>query len=112
MQDEIVTRLAGALKTELAAAEARRAELSPNPDSVDLYFQGMAWLNKGIAPRNLTQARGFFDRALSANPVNVDALVGSGCAEAIAGAAFIRTQPFRGFRFGRSEADQGPVAGP
>ena len=97
MQDEIVTRLAGALKTELAAAEARRAELSPNPDSVDLYFQGMAWLNKGIAPRNLTQARGFFDRALSANPVNVDALVGSGCAEAIAGVLSYVPNPFAAF---------------
>ena len=30
MQDEIVARLAGALNTELAAAEARRAERSPN----------------------------------------------------------------------------------
>src|ERR1700723_3770284 len=47
MQDEIVARLAGALNVQLAAAEARRAELSPNVDSMDLYFQGMAWLNKG-----------------------------------------------------------------
>jgi acetyl esterase/lipase len=46
MQDEIVARLAGALNAELVAAEARRAEQAPNPDSMDLYFQGMAWLNK------------------------------------------------------------------
>ena len=32
MQDEIVARLAGALNTELIAAEARRAEQSPNPE--------------------------------------------------------------------------------
>ena len=40
MQDEIVARLAGALNTELVAAEARRAEQAPTPNSMDLYFQG------------------------------------------------------------------------
>src|SRR5208283_1905359 len=42
MQDEIVARLARALNTQLVAAEARRAEQDPNPDSMDLYFQGLA----------------------------------------------------------------------
>ena len=51
MQDEIVARLAGALNTQLAAAEARRAEQTPTPDSMDLYFQGLAWYNKGRTPR-------------------------------------------------------------
>src|SRR6202020_1513724 len=41
MQDEIVARLAGALDAQLAAAEARRAEQAPSPDSMDLYFQGL-----------------------------------------------------------------------
>ena len=50
MQDEIVARLANALNAQLAAAEARRAEQAPNPDSMDLYFQGLAWLNKGVDP--------------------------------------------------------------
>jgi TolB-like protein/class 3 adenylate cyclase len=77
MQDEIVARLAGALNAELVAAEARRAEQAPNPDSVDLYFQGQAWLNKGRTPDNIGQARGFFDRALTADPGNIDALIGS-----------------------------------
>ena len=67
MQDEIVARLAGALNAELVAAEARRAEKAPNPNSMDLYFQGLAWLNKGMTP-TLAQARSFFDRALSADP--------------------------------------------
>src|SRR5580692_6134617 len=58
MQDEIVARLAGALNAQLAAAEARRAEQAPNPDSMDLYFQGLAWLNRGYSPENLAQARG------------------------------------------------------
>jgi adenylate cyclase len=35
MQDEIVARLAGALNAQLVAAEARRAEQAPNPDSMD-----------------------------------------------------------------------------
>ena len=50
MQDEIVARLAGALNAQLVAAEARRAEQAPNPNSMDLYFQGSAWLNKGLDP--------------------------------------------------------------
>jgi tetratricopeptide (TPR) repeat protein len=77
MQDEIVARLAGALNAQLVAAEARRAEQAPNPDSMDLYFQGMAWFNKGRTPDNVTQAHGFFDRALLADPNNIDALIGS-----------------------------------
>ncbi len=88
MQDEIVARLAGALNTELVAAEARRAEQAPNPDSMDLYFQGRAaWLNKGTTPATLAEARAFSDRALSADPNNVDALNGSAAADAVAGAS-------------------------
>ena len=85
MQDEIVARLAGALNTELIAAEARRAEQAPSPDSMDLYFQGLACFNKGITPDNVAQARSFFDRALSADPGNVDALIGSARVDAAAG---------------------------
>ena len=48
MQDEIVARLANQLGTQLIAAEARRAERAPHPNSMDLYFQGMAWVNKGL----------------------------------------------------------------
>jgi tetratricopeptide (TPR) repeat protein len=77
MQDEIVARLAGALHAQLAAAEARRAEQASNPDSMDLYFQGLAWFNRGRTPDNVAQARSFCDRALAVDPDNVDALVGS-----------------------------------
>ena len=83
MQDEIVARLAGALNAQLVAAEARRAEQAPNPDSMDLYFQGLAWLNKGLTPDNVAQARSFFDRALAADPDNVDALIGSARADVV-----------------------------
>jgi TolB-like protein/class 3 adenylate cyclase/Tfp pilus assembly protein PilF len=78
MQDEIVARLAGTLNAQLVAAEARRAERTPTPDSMDLYFQGLALLNKGLTRDAVPQARSFFERALSADPDNVDALYGSG----------------------------------
>jgi TolB-like protein/class 3 adenylate cyclase len=86
MQDEIVARLAGALNARLVAAEARRAEQAPTPDSMDLYFQGLAWLNKGVTPDHVAKARGFFDRALAADPDNIDALTGSAFADTIEGA--------------------------
>ena len=97
MQDEIVARLAGALNAQLLAAEARRAEQSPNPDSMDLFFQGLAWLNRGITPENVAQARGFFDRALAADPGNVDAVVQSALADAVAGANAFATDPKAAF---------------
>jgi TolB-like protein/class 3 adenylate cyclase/Tfp pilus assembly protein PilF len=86
MQDEIVARLAGALNAQLIVTEARRAEQAPNPDSMDLYFQGLAWFNKGATPDNVAQARSFFDRALTADPGNVDALIGSALADTYGGA--------------------------
>jgi TolB-like protein len=82
MQDEIVARLANTLNAELIALEARRAEQSPNPDSMDLYFQGMAWANKGVNPHNYAKARACFDSALALDPGNVDALVGQGRVDA------------------------------
>jgi TolB-like protein/class 3 adenylate cyclase len=77
MQDEIVARLANALSPQLTAAEAHRAERAPHPDSVDLQFQGMAWLNKGPSPECLAQARGCFEHALALDPENIEALVGT-----------------------------------
>ena len=82
MQDEIVARLANALEAQLSAAEARRAEGVQNPDAMDLYFQGLASMNKGSTPDNFDQARAFFDRALEIDPVNVEALVGRATADA------------------------------
>jgi TolB-like protein len=76
MQDEIVSRLANTLKAQLIAAEARRAERSLQPSSLDLYFRGMARWNKSWAPEHMRQARGYFERALELDPENVDALVG------------------------------------
>jgi TolB-like protein len=97
MQDEIVARLAGALNAQLVTAEARGAEQAPNPDSMDLYFQGLAWFNRGATPDNLARARSFFDRALAADPDNVDALIGSAGAELLAGALVFVTDPAAAF---------------
>jgi tetratricopeptide (TPR) repeat protein len=97
MQDEIVARLAGALNAQLVVAEARRAEQAPNPDSMDLYFQGLTWLNRGLTPDNLGQARSFFGRALSVDPGNVDALVGSAVADVREGANSFVTDPTAAF---------------
>jgi TolB-like protein len=85
MQDEIVARLANTLDAQLSSAEARRAEQAPRPDSMDLHFRGLACINKGRTPDNVAQARDFFDRALAADPDNVDALIGSAVADLLAG---------------------------
>ena len=88
LQDEIVAHAANALNTRLVDAEARRAEKIPDPNSMDLYFRGMALVNKGFAATNMSAARDFFDRALAIDPDNVDALVGSAIVNTFFGATF------------------------
>ncbi len=83
MQDEIVARLANALNAQLIIAEARRAERNPSPDSMDLYFRGMSACNKGLTPDNLSEARKLFERALTLDPANVDAIVAAGLASIV-----------------------------
>jgi len=76
MQDEIVSRIANELKTEIVSVEARRAERTANPDSLDLCFRGFNWVNRGIHPEFLANARNCFRRALEIDPENADAMVG------------------------------------
>jgi TolB-like protein/Tfp pilus assembly protein PilF len=76
MQDEIVSRLANTLNAKLIEVEARRAEHSPHPNSMDLLFQGKASWNKGPNAEHLTNARRFYERALELDPGNVEAIVG------------------------------------
>jgi TolB-like protein/class 3 adenylate cyclase len=87
MQDEIVSRLANQLRPELMTAEAQRAEREANPDSVDLYLQGVQWFNKGGLD-NLERARGYFERAVALDPANVDALVGAARGGLLVGAIY------------------------
>ncbi len=48
---------------------------------MDLYFQGMAWFNRGITSDFVARAGSFFDRALAVDPDNVEALIGSAAAD-------------------------------
>jgi TolB-like protein len=102
MQDEIVARLANQLGTELVAAEARRAEQAPSPNSMDLYFQGMLHANSGATPEYMARARGFFERALALDPGNVEALVGTANVDARS-ASYIMTDE-RAVRLAAAEA--------
>jgi TolB-like protein/class 3 adenylate cyclase len=76
MQDDIVASLASQMGVELITHEARRAERAPTPDSMDLYFQGMSWFNKGRNPADTARARDFFEHALALDPDNLDAAIG------------------------------------
>ena len=89
MQDEIVARLARQLDAELVAAEARRSERAPDPDAIDLYFQGTACWHKGQSTEILSQARGYFERALAREPDNVEALLGAAWTDALRGTVFM-----------------------
>ncbi len=89
MQDEIVARLANQLGTQLIAAEARRSEKAPNPDSMDLYFQGMALGYQRVTLEAFEQARGLFSRALALDSGNVDAMVGLARVDVIEAAAYL-----------------------
>ena len=64
---------------------------------MDLYFQGLAWLNRGRTPDNVAQARSFFDRALAADPDNVDALIGSARTDVDEGGISFVTDPMAAF---------------
>jgi TolB-like protein/DNA-binding winged helix-turn-helix (wHTH) protein/Tfp pilus assembly protein PilF len=101
-QDDIVARLANALNAQLVTAEARRGERAPNPDATDLYFQGMAWLNRGLTLEYESQARGLFERAVTLDPRNVGALVGSAAVDAGTATTYIADD--RRDRLARAEA--------
>lgn len=89
IQDEIVALLANQLGAELIALKTRRAERSPNSDSMDLYFQGLNWLNRGVTPHFLARARDFFERALMLDPRNISASVGVAAIDCIVGGAHL-----------------------
>ena len=89
MQDEIVSRLANTLNAELIKAEARRAERVLRPDAMDLYFQGTAFLNKGVTPAFLARARDFFVRAVALDPDNIEAAVAAAQVDVSMGSSFM-----------------------
>jgi len=89
MQDDIVARLAGQLGAQLVEAEARRAEGSPDPDSMDLFFRARALINRGSTAEYLKPAEAFLERALQLDPNNVDALAAKGWVDMDFGAGFM-----------------------
>jgi adenylate cyclase len=78
LQVEAVSRLANSLGVELVRAEALRAmrERPSNPDAVDLAMRGTAIMNGTESFASLTEAIGLFERALSLDANNVQALLG------------------------------------
>ena len=78
LQVEAVSRLANSLGAELVKAEALRAmrERPKNPDAVDLAMRGTAIMNGTESLASLNEAIGLFERALSLDPNNVQALLG------------------------------------
>jgi TolB-like protein/Flp pilus assembly protein TadD len=102
VQDEIVSRLANTLDSELIAAEARRAERSPHPDSMDFVFQGRAWWNKGLTPDYMARARAFFEQALALDPGSIEAMVGLAMVDAALGASVMTDEGSA--RFSAAEA--------
>ena len=89
MQDEIVSRLANSLRTQLIIADAQRSEHLQNPTSMDLTLQGWAKLSTNTTPDAVLKAREFFERALALDPNNIDALVGKGAVHTTIGAAIM-----------------------
>ncbi|MBR1280181.1 adenylate/guanylate cyclase domain-containing protein [Bradyrhizobium sp. AUGA SZCCT0283] len=85
MQDEIVSRLSNALDVRLMVAAARRAANAPHPSSMDAYFQGRAYLNKGATPEYLARAQEAFARSLALDPRNAAALAGASLVDAAIG---------------------------
>jgi Tfp pilus assembly protein PilF len=89
MQDEIVSRLANTLNAELIKVEARRAERVLRPDAMDLYFQGKAFLNKGVTPALLARERDFFVRAVALDRDNIESAVAAAQVDVSMGSSFM-----------------------
>ena len=96
-QDEIVSRLAYTLHTQLVVAAARRAERLPHPDAKDLLFQGAACLWTGWTPQHVRQAREFFERALAIEHSSIGALFGMANVGLISGLILLTDDPAPGY---------------
>ena len=104
MQDEIVSRLAYTLHVQLVIAAARRAERLAHPDAKDLNFQGVACLHKGATPEYLTQARGFFERALAIDHRSFVALFGMANVDLVAAFSLLTDEPTAGLSAAETNA--------
>lgn len=93
MQDEIVSSIANTLNAHLIEAEARRAERSLHPDAMDFVFQGRSCWNRGMTAEHMAQARTFFERALTLDPKNIEALVGTAAVDTASAAHLMVSDP-------------------
>ena len=71
LQNEITARIARALQSQLAIAEARRP--TERPDALDYILRGRAVLTRPISKENSNEAIGYFETALELDPQAVDA---------------------------------------
>jgi adenylate cyclase len=71
LQNEITARIAGALQSQLAIAEARRP--TNNPNALDYTLRGRAVLARPISKENYDEAITLFETALALDPHAPDA---------------------------------------
>jgi adenylate cyclase len=71
VQNEITTRIARELQSQLAIAESRHP--TDNPDALDYILRGRAVLTKPISKENSAEAVSLFETALELDPRAIDA---------------------------------------
>jgi adenylate cyclase len=71
LQNEITARIARALQSQLAIAEARRP--TDHPDALDYLLRGRAVLTRPISKENSDEAVTLFETALALDPKSADA---------------------------------------
>jgi adenylate cyclase len=71
LENDITARLARALQTQLAIAEARRP--TDHPDTLDFILRGRAALSRPISKENSKTAEALFEKALALDPQSADA---------------------------------------
>ena len=76
LQDQVVARLANALRYELVKAEAEKDARSQNPDAIDLTMRGKALLWPPFTKDKIDAAHALFERALKFDPNSGEALAG------------------------------------
>ena len=78
LQVDFVARLARSLDVELVRAESLRAtrDRAFDPNALDLTMRGWAVMNQHATSINLTEARGYFEKALVIDPQFPQALLG------------------------------------